>query len=62
MKNYWTQSEENIFVAAHRGFSAKYPENTMPAFRAAIELGVELVTVNNPDTILDLLRERGLHK
>ena len=43
MKNYWTQSEENIFVAAHRGFSAKYPENTMAAFRAAIELGVDQI-------------------
>ena len=43
MKNYWTQSEENIFVAAHRGFSAKYPENTMPAFRAAIDLGVDQI-------------------
>ena len=28
-------------VAAHRGFSEKYPENTMEAFRAAIELGVD---------------------
>ena len=29
---------------------------------AALECGVELVTVNNPDVILRLLRERGLHK
>ena len=28
-------------VAAHRGFSEKYPENTMEAFRAAIELDVD---------------------
>ena len=28
-------------VAAHRGFSEKYPENTMEAFRAALELGVD---------------------
>lgn len=28
-------------VAAHRGFSEKYPENTMAAFRAAIEAGVD---------------------
>lgn len=39
--NYWTQSEKNIFVAAHRGWMAKYPENTMDAFRAALELGVD---------------------
>lgn len=28
-------------VAAHRGFSEKYPENTMEAFRAAIEAGAD---------------------
>lgn len=39
--NFWTQSPKNIFVAAHRGWSTKYPENTMPAFRAAMELGVD---------------------
>ena len=41
--NYWTQSKNNIFVAAHRGWSTKYPENTMEAFRAALELGVDQV-------------------
>ncbi|MCK5520663.1 MAG: glycerophosphodiester phosphodiesterase, partial [Candidatus Marinimicrobia bacterium] len=29
----------NIF--AHRGLSEKYPENSLAAFRAAIEQGVE---------------------
>ena len=28
-------------VAAHRGFSEKYPENTMEAFRAALEAGAD---------------------
>ena len=28
-------------IYAHRGFSEKYPENTMLAFRKAAELGVE---------------------
>ena len=41
--NYWTQSPKNIWVAAHRGFSEKYPENTMEAFRAAVELGVDQI-------------------
>ena len=41
--NYWTQSKDNIFVAAHRGFCAKYPENTMLAFKKAIELGVDQI-------------------
>lgn len=41
--NCWTQSESNIFVAAHRGFSEKYPENTMLAFRKALELNVDQI-------------------
>lgn len=34
-------STEYMRVAAHRGFSEKYPENTMEAFRAAIEIGAD---------------------
>jgi len=41
--NYWTQSKNNIWVAAHRGWSAVYPENTMEAFKAAAELGVDQI-------------------
>ncbi|MBO4217428.1 MAG: hypothetical protein J5940_05760 [Clostridia bacterium] len=40
---YLTQSKDNIFVAAHRGWSEKYPENTMEAFRAAVSLGVDQI-------------------
>jgi len=39
--NYWTQSEKNIYVAAHRGWRSKYPENTLEAFKAAMALGVD---------------------
>lgn len=39
--NYWTQSNRNIYVAAHRGWKAKYPENTLEAFRAALTLDVD---------------------
>ena len=28
----------------------------------AIERGVELITCNNPDRVLEILREKGLHK
>ena len=41
--NYWTQSKNNIYVAAHRGCCAAYPENTMPAFRAALEANVDQI-------------------
>ena len=30
-------------VTAHRGFSGQYPENTLLAFRKAVELGVDIV-------------------
>ncbi|MBQ8403145.1 MAG: glycerophosphodiester phosphodiesterase [Clostridia bacterium] len=43
MKNYWQQSEKNVYVAAHRGASELYPENTMAAFRAALEMGVDQI-------------------
>ena len=39
--NYWTESNDNIYVAAHRGWSSEYPENTMIAFKKAVELGVD---------------------
>lgn len=41
--NCWTQSKTNIFVAAHRGWKDKYPENTIAAFQAALELGVDQI-------------------
>lgn len=37
------QYQNKIPVAAHRGNSAFYPENTMPAFRSAAELQVDMV-------------------
>ena len=38
---YWKQSNQNIYVAAHRGWKAKFPENTLEAFRAALTLDVD---------------------
>jgi len=39
--NYWIQSNKNIYVAAHRGWRSKYPENTIEAFEAALTLDVD---------------------
>ena len=39
--NYWSQSSRSIYVAAHRGWKSKYPENTLEAFSAALSLGVD---------------------
>ncbi len=33
--------KKNIIVEGHRGWCAKYPENTLASFKAAIELGVD---------------------
>lgn len=33
----------HVVVTAHRGFSGRYPENTMPAFEAAVALGVDIL-------------------
>jgi glycerophosphoryl diester phosphodiesterase len=37
------QDPERIVVTAHRGFSGEYPENTLLAFRKAIELKVDII-------------------
>ena len=34
---------KRIILAAHRGDRLKYPENTMPAFEAAINFGVDMI-------------------
>jgi glycerophosphoryl diester phosphodiesterase len=41
--NYWKQGKDNIYVAAHRGLCSQYPENTISAFRAALEAGVDQI-------------------
>ncbi len=43
MKDLWHASEHHIPVLGHRGIKAKYPENTLPSFEAAIKLGVDLI-------------------
>ena len=37
-------------VIAHRGFSSRYPENTLAAIRAAIRLGVDFVEIDVHET------------
>jgi len=37
------QTPDRVVVTAHRGFSGQYPENTMPAFHAAVALGVAIL-------------------
>ncbi len=37
---------ENILVFAHRGASKEFPENTLPAFKKAAELGVDYLEID----------------
>lgn len=37
-------------IIAHRGFSGRYPENTLAAIHAAIDLGVDLVEIDVHET------------
>ena len=39
----WYPHPGHIPVVGHRGICAKYPENTMVSFEAAIQLGVDLI-------------------
>ena len=34
---------KKIYAEGHRGYAAKYPENTMISFKAALELGVDAI-------------------
>lgn len=61
--NYWDLSPKNIFVAAHRGWSAAYPENTMEAFRAALTQGVDQIETDvrmSADGELVLIHDPGV--
>ena len=40
------ETERSVAVCAHRGWSAKYPENSLEAFRAALELGADEIELD----------------
>ena len=37
-------------IIAHRGFSGRYPENTLAAIRAALAVGVDFVEIDVHET------------
>ena len=39
-----------MIIIAHRGFSGRYPENTLTAIRAALRLGVDMVEIDVQQT------------
>ena len=42
-KNIFNKSDIDIVISAHRGYRSEYPENTMLAFKKAVELGVDQI-------------------
>lgn len=42
MSNYWRRPDRPLAIA-HRGHSIAFPDNTLAAYRAAIELGAEMI-------------------
>ncbi|MEX2478338.1 MAG: glycerophosphodiester phosphodiesterase [Gracilimonas sp.] len=42
----YSDNGDNFVIIAHRGASAYHPENTMSAFRAAYEMGAEMIELD----------------
>lgn len=40
------KNKDRPLVIAHRGYSAMYPENTLPAIQAAIDLNVDMIEID----------------
>lgn len=38
--------KQGLFIGAHRGFSTRYPENTLLAVKEAVDLGVDMVEID----------------
>jgi glycerophosphoryl diester phosphodiesterase len=49
MKELYSQPDK-IVVTAHRGFSARYPENTLYSFAKAIEAGADIIEFDLRET------------
>lgn len=52
-------------IFAHRGFSGKYPENTMLAFRKAVEIGVDGIELDvhlTKDNVLVIIHDEDIKR
>lgn len=54
-KDLWYARPDHIPVLGHRGICARFPENTLVSFEAAIDLGVDLIEFD-----VNLTRDREL--
>ena len=46
MPGFFGETRERPLIAGHRGYKAKYPENTMLSYRKAHELGVDMLEID----------------
>lgn len=46
LPSLYNDDGDNFIIIAHRGASAYYPENTMAAFKAAVEMGAEMLELD----------------
>ena len=56
---------KRVILAAHRGDKKRYPENTLPAFEAALRFGVDMIETDVHMTLdgeLIIIRGRSRHK
>lgn len=54
-----------IMISAHRGYWKDYPENSLPAIQAAIDLGADMIEFDitkSDDDVLYLLHDYGLDR
>ena len=57
--------DENVEITAHRGDSSEAPENTIPAFEAAIESGADWIELDvgvTKDGVLVVLHDEDLKR
>ena len=57
--------KNTVLVEGHRGYSAKYPENTLISFAAAMDLGVDGVELDirwSADKVLMVIHDASLYR
>jgi len=57
--------EKRFVISGHRGYCAKYPENTLLSFQAAIELGVDMLELDlhlSADGVIMLMHDATLDR
>ena len=62
LRRLFNMNGSRIILAAHRGDKFNFPENTMPAFESAVNIGVDMIETDirmSKDGELVLIHDRG---